>query len=96
MTSTELYAKAHDLETLANDVEGCVDPAKTVASSPDWDCDNATDVRDALKHWRSAAQNAARNLRDEAARVRGEARKAENREDEAREEREREREREAR
>ncbi|WP_034620864.1 hypothetical protein [Cellulomonas sp. URHE0023] len=81
MTSTELYAKAKALDDLADDVESCIDPARTVASSPHWECDNATDVRDALRHWRTAAHSAARNLRDEASRVRGEARRAADRED---------------
>lgn len=85
MSSTELYAKATDLEALAADVEVCVDAAKAVASSPDWECANATDVRGALAQWRSAAQGAAANLREEAARVRGEARRAADREEDERE-----------
>ncbi|MDM7830648.1 hypothetical protein [Cellulomonas edaphi] len=89
MTSVELYAKAHHLDALADDVEVCVDTAITVSSSENWECENAHDVRDALKHWRSAARSAARNLRDEAARVRGEARRAADHEKEARERRDR-------
>jgi len=84
MTSAELYAKARDLEALADDVEDCVDTARTVASSESWDCDNARDVRDAIAHWRTKAHGAARNLRDEAARVRGDARRAADREEDAR------------
>ena len=83
MTSTELYAKARDLEALADDVEVSVDAAWVVARSPEWECANATDVRGALDQWRSAARSSARNLRDEASRVRGEARKAEDKEQEA-------------
>lgn len=82
MTSTELYAKAQSLESLADDVEGCVDAAKAVADSPDWECANATDVRGALGQWRSCARSAAQNLRDEAARVRNDARRAADRESE--------------
>ncbi|MDC7120348.1 hypothetical protein OMK64_02230 [Cellulomonas fimi] len=81
MTSTELFAKAQALDALAADVEIAIDPAKSIADSPDWECANATDVRGALNGWRSAAQSAARNLRDEASRVRGEARRAEEREE---------------
>jgi len=85
MTSADLYEKARLLDALAADVEDCVDPAKTVASSPDWDCANADDVRSALSHWRGKAHGAARNLRDEAARVRSQAHKAADREEEQRE-----------
>lgn len=85
MTSAELYAKARDLDALADDVEVCVDAAWAVARSPEWECDNARDVRSALDGWRTAAQSAARNLRDEASRVRNEARRAADREDDERE-----------
>lgn len=85
MSSTDLYAKAAALETLATDVESCVDVAKAVADSPEWECSNATDVRGSLGVWRTAAQTAAANLRGEASRVRGEARRAADREEDARE-----------
>lgn len=85
MGSAELFEKARQLDALADDVEVCVDTAKQVAASPEWECDNASDVRGAIGTWRSKAHAAARNLRDEASRVRGEARRAQTREREARE-----------
>ncbi|WP_019135428.1 hypothetical protein [Cellulomonas massiliensis] len=93
MGSAELFEKARQLDALADDVEVVVDTAAKVAASPDWECDNATDVRGALGGWKGKARSAAANLRAEASRVRGDARRAEQREEAAREERERERER---
>ena len=85
MTSTALYQKARDLDALADDVETSIDIAWGVARSPEWECSNADDVRDALEQWRNAARSSARNLREEASRVRGEATRAFQREEDARE-----------
>ncbi|GEK20194.1 hypothetical protein [Cellulomonas xylanilytica] len=84
MTSEDLYAKARDLDALAADVETCVDVAWGVPRTPEWDCANANDVRGALDQWRSAARTSAGNLREEASRVRGEAGRAAQREQDAR------------
>ncbi|TQL01846.1 hypothetical protein [Cellulomonas sp. SLBN-39] len=80
MTSESLYERARALEVLADDVEGVLDTTRSVVTTPDWECDNATDVREAVTHWRAAAQTAARNLRAQAGDVRGEARRAADRE----------------
>lgn len=84
MTSADLYAKARDLDALADDVETCVDVAWGVPRSPEWECANADDVRGALDQWRTAARSSARNLREEASRVRGEAGRAAEREQDQR------------
>ena len=60
MTSAELYAKAHGLDALADDVEVCVDAAWAVARSPQWECDSA----------RGEARHAADRADDERAAVR--------------------------
>lgn len=80
MNSAELYARARDLESLADDVEVAFDAVHAVAASPEWQCANAEDVRSAIAHYRRAAQTAAGNLRDEARRVRQRARDVEDRE----------------
>ena len=77
MTSAELFAKARSLEALADDVETCLDAIRSVTTTSDWECDNATDVRAGVTHWRSVARTAAAHLREEAVRVRGNARTAE-------------------
>lgn len=87
MESTELFERARLLDALADDVETCVDTARQVASTPEWECANADDVRGALDLWRGRARTGAENLRAEASRVRGDARRAAEREQEAQEQR---------
>lgn len=83
MNSAELFARARSIEALADDVEVAFDTVRAVAASPDWQCANADDVRATITHYRGRAQAAAANLRDEAARVRQQARDAQERERES-------------
>lgn len=65
-TSAELYHQARQIETLADEVEVCLDAARQAASSSDWEGPNADDVRLGIEGWRSAASTAAGSLRTEA------------------------------
>lgn len=71
--SDELFHKAHQLNALANDVEVCCDKANTASQGSKWHCDNASEVREAIRGFRKSAQTAAENIRDEAARVKRKA-----------------------
>lgn len=73
MTSEQLFARARQLETLADDVESVLDGVSTTAASPLWDCRHADDVRGQVRAHRRVAQAAARDLRDRAGRVRADA-----------------------
>lgn len=79
-TSHELFAKARDLEALADDVDTCVDSTKQAAAGPTWHCDNAEEVRGKLADFQRSARNAADGIRDEAGRVRRQASAAAERE----------------
>jgi hypothetical protein len=72
-TSDELFEKARLLRALADDVEVCCDAANTAATGSTWDCDNATEVRGALKGFKGAAGRAAQGIRDHAASVTAQA-----------------------
>lgn len=72
--SDDLFARARALEALADDIEPVMDLAATCASSPEWECPNATDVRGTIGQYRRAATSAAHTLRQEAATVRSQAR----------------------
>lgn len=67
--SDDLFQKARMLRALADDIEVCCDASNTAASGATWDCDNATEVRGAIRGYRGAAQNAATNIRGEATKV---------------------------
>ncbi|GAA5164318.1 hypothetical protein [Ornithinimicrobium tianjinense] len=73
MTSEQLFARARQLETLADDVETVLDGVSATAASPLWDCPHADDVRGQVWTYRNAAQAAARDLRHRAGRVRADA-----------------------
>ncbi|RLV47847.1 hypothetical protein D9V37_17155 [Nocardioides mangrovicus] len=75
--SDDLFQKARLLRALASDIEVCCDAANTAAAGSTWDCDNATEVRGAIKGYRGAAQRAAEGIREEATKVEGQARAAE-------------------
>ena len=68
-TSDELFEKARLLRALADDVESCCDAADRAAQGSTWDCDNATEVRGAIRGFKGAAGRAARGIRDHAATV---------------------------
>ena len=80
MTSAELMARARQIELLAEEVDGCVDPSWSIARSPDWRCAHADQVRGDLDRWRAAARSSARGLREEASLLRAQARRAAERE----------------
>ena len=82
--SDDLYAKAQQLRSLADDLEDSCDRANTAAAGQSWDCDNATEVREAIRGFRGAAQNAAEQIRAHAHVVEGQARTAADDEREAR------------
>jgi hypothetical protein len=82
--SDDLYAKAQQLRNLADDLEDSCDRANTAAAGQGWDCDNATEVREAIRGFRGAAQNAAQQIRAHAHVVEGQARTAADDEREAR------------
>ena len=73
-TSDELFEKARLLRALADDIEVCCDAANTAAQGSTWDCDNATEVRGALKGFKGAAGRAADGIREHAAAVSRQAR----------------------
>lgn len=81
--STQLLQRARKLSALADQVETVMDLANTCASSPAWECPNATDVRGTIAHYRRAASSAAAAMRQEAATARADARAAEREEREA-------------
>lgn len=76
MSSDELFAKARSLDALADEIEVVFDSASTVASSPNWHCDNATDVRGQISTYRKSAVSAAGTIREKAGTVRSQARAA--------------------
>ena len=65
-TSDELFEKARLLRALADDIEVCCDAAVTAAQGSTWDCDNATEVRGAVRGFKGAAGRAAQGIRDHA------------------------------
>lgn len=79
-TSDDLFAKARQLDALADDVDTCVDAAKSAAVGSGWDCDNATEVRGQLATYQNNAHNAADGIRAEATSARHDAHAAERRE----------------
>lgn len=79
-TSDELYAKARQLDALADDVDTCVDPAKNAAAGSTWHCDNATEVRGQLGTYQHSAHHAANGIRHHAGEVRKQAHAAAERE----------------
>lgn len=89
--SDDLYAKAQQLRNLADDLEDSCDRANTAAAGQGWDCDNATEVREAIKGFRGAAQNAAQQIRAHAGTVQAQAQEAADDEREARQEQQRRR-----
>ena len=82
--SDDLFAKVQQLRNLADDLEDSCDRAHTAAAGQGWDCDNATEVREAIRGFRGAAQNAAEQIRAHAHVVEGQARTAADDEREAR------------
>jgi hypothetical protein len=68
-TSDELFEKARLLRALADDIEVCCDAANTAAEGSTWDCDNATEVRGAIKVFKGAVGRAAQGIRSHAATV---------------------------
>lgn len=74
--SDDLFAKAQQLWHLADDLEDSCDRAHTAAAGQGWDCDNATEVRGAIRGFRGAAQNAAQQIRAQAHVVEGQAQTA--------------------
>jgi len=68
-TSDELFEKARLLRALADDIEVCCDAANSAAQGPTWDCDNATEVRGAIKGFKGAAGRAADGIRSLASTV---------------------------
>lgn len=75
--SDDLWAKVRALRALADDIEICCDKANTASQGASWHCDNAAEVREAIRGFRGAAQRAAGNIREEANAVAGQARAAE-------------------
>ena len=75
-TSDELFEKARLLRALADDVEVCCDAANAAAQGATWDCDNATEVRGAIRGFKGAASRAADGIRQRAAAVSRQARDA--------------------
>ena len=73
-TSDELFEKARLLRALADDLEVCCDAANTAAQGSTWDCDNATEVRGAIRGFRGAAVRAAHAIREQAQTVSQQAR----------------------
>ena len=73
-TSDELFEKARLLRALADDLEVCCDAANDAAQGPTWDCDNATEVRGAIRGFRGAAGRAASGIREHAHAVTQQAR----------------------
>jgi hypothetical protein len=79
-TSDELYEKARLLRALADDIEVSCDAADTAAVGSTWDCDNATEVRGAIKGFKRAAGTAAEGIRSKADTVAQQARDRESEE----------------
>ena len=73
-TSDELFEKARLLRALADDIEVCCDAANSAAQGSTWDCDNATEVRGAIRGFKGAAGRAAQGIRDHASSVAAQAR----------------------
>lgn len=88
MNSAELYAKARKLDHLADRIETVMDAASSCASSPEWECANATDVRSKIADYRRAATRAASTIRTEAGTVRSQARTKHEQEQKAKREKE--------
>jgi hypothetical protein len=73
-TSDEFFEKARLLRALADDLEVCCDAASTAAQGSTWDCDNATEVRGAIRGFKGAAGRAAQGIRQHADTVAAQAR----------------------
>ena len=82
--SDDLYAKAQRAAQSRRRPRGLLRRANTAAAGQGWDCDNATEVRAAIRGFRGAAQNAAQQIRAHASTVESQARAAADDEREAR------------
>ena len=73
-TSDELFEKARLLRALADDIAKTCAAADTATQGSTWDCDNATEVRGAIRGFKGAAGRAADGIRSRAATVAAQAR----------------------